>query len=92
MDGRKKTQHIGVVSVKELLEVVEGRCEGGEKKFSRVSNIQYLEPNQLRATSTGNYKGKGWDATSRRRTSGDEDEKPTNQPLTNSHYWLQSAS
>ena len=85
-DGRKKTQHIGVVSVKEL--VVVGCCEGCEKKFSRVSNIHYLEPNQLRATSTGNYKGKGWDATSRRRSSGDEDEKPTNQPLANSHYWL----
>ena len=54
-NGRKKTQHIGsagVVSVK-------GRREGCEKKFSKVSNIQYLEPNQLRATSTGNYKGKG---------------------------------
>ena len=52
------------VSVKELLVVVVGR-EGCEKKFSRVSNIQYLEPNQLRATSTGNYKGRGWYATSR---------------------------
>ena len=51
MIWRKKTQDIkrpAVVSVK-------GWGEGCEKKFSGVSNIQYL----AQPTSTGNYKGKG---------------------------------
>ena len=51
MMWRTKTQDIkrpAVVSVK-------GWGEGCEKKFSGVSNIQYL----AQPTSTGNYKGKG---------------------------------